>query len=290
MRNKKVYDTVPVTEDEARAQVQGISDQIREFINGDLIAELQSVTTDYSGADRIGSAAIQDVETSPGVSAVTVRDQLVAIKAIAEDAVAGSLIPGCIDNANMFAADVVTQAAIGNGQVGSTEIAGGAIGNEHLSDDCVTGAEIADGSIGSGHYAEGSIEAVHIASDAVSEQKLAQNAVTSTKIKNGAVTVDKILNGNVTVDKIADNAVTANKILNGNVTAIKIANDAVGTEQLGTVTTITMGSNDVLSYNGAGYLQLVANGAAARIIPTITFGTSSTPSGNTVPGSIYIRY
>ena len=49
---------------------------------------------------------------------------------------------GAIDAANLFAAGVVDNTALGADCVDGTKIADNAIGNEHLGDNCVKGAEI----------------------------------------------------------------------------------------------------------------------------------------------------
>ena len=70
LRDTAVYETTPASEADAREQVQSISDQLRDYINDDLIAELECADTGQSGAERIGSAAIS------GVTGATVYAQI----------------------------------------------------------------------------------------------------------------------------------------------------------------------------------------------------------------------
>ncbi len=221
LNNKTAYPTTPSSESAARAQIQHPLDELKNALNG-LMSELENVETEHSGAEKIGSAPIDGVETSPGASATTIHDQLVAIKAIADTAAAGNLVPGCIDNVNMFAADVVNQAAIADDAVGSGHIADGAVEAAHLSADCVTGTNIADDAVGSEHIVNGAVEAAHISAGAVTETKLGAAAVTATKIADGAVTATKLADGAVTWTKISAGSVTTSKLANGAVDGDKL--------------------------------------------------------------------
>ena len=202
LRDAEEFPPTPASEDEAREQVQGRLDEVRDYINNTLLPALESVITGSSGADRIGSAAITGVESSPEISAVTVHDQLVAIKAIADAAVAAEFTPGCINNANLFTAGVVALAAMAANSVDSDQYVDYSIDPEHLAADTVTQRAIANNAVGADQIAAGAVTNTKIGTQAVEEGNIAQSAVTDTKLHADAVTTTKILDGAVTGAKL----------------------------------------------------------------------------------------
>jgi hypothetical protein len=189
LNSREAFATVPGTEEEARGQIQGVFDQVKDYINGNLISELESVATGASGADKLGSAAMPGVEKTPGVSAVTVRDQIAAVKAIADGAVAGNLTPGSISNPNMFAPGVVQLSAMSANSVDSAQYVDYSIDHEHLSNNCVNGDNIADSSLGPEHYTNGSIREQHLSNMCVTEGKIGQAAVSKTKLHGEVISM-----------------------------------------------------------------------------------------------------
>ena len=253
VNNTETYPTTPASESEARAQVQDISDQLRDYINDTLLPELENAETGSSGAERIGSAAVE------GVTGETVWTQIGDLKDQIDDISAGSVADGTITTAKL-ADDAVTQ----------DKIAVDAVGEEQLLDDAVTADKIADGAVTGGKFAD--------------------SAVTEAKISSGAVTAGKIGSGAVTETKIGTAAVTTTKIGSGAVTSVKIADGAVTTDKLGTVSSISLGNDDTLSYDDANnYLTLSTDSSSARVIPTVIVSTSS-PSGSYPDGTIWIKY
>ncbi|MDD5018582.1 MAG: hypothetical protein PHO15_10860 [Eubacteriales bacterium] len=263
LNDKETYTTTPASEEEAREQVQGISDQIRDYINEALLPELENAETGASGAERIGSAAIENV------TGETVRTQIADLKSQIDDISAGSVADGSITTEKL-AEDAVTQ--------------------EKIADDAVGADQIVDGAVTEGKIGAGAVVADNFADGVVSEAKIAGGAVTAAKIGTGAVTETKIGTGAVTETKIGTGAVTAAKIGAGAVTAAKIGTGAVTTAKLGLVSSITLGDNDTLTYDDTNnYLKLVTDGSSARKIPTVIVSTSS-PSGTYPDGTIWIKY
>jgi hypothetical protein len=179
LNDTSTYDDVPTN---PRSVLQGISDQLRDYINDTLLDELESVTTGSSGAENIGSAAISGVESSPGVSAVTVRDQIIAVKAIADTAAAANLTAGSINNSNLFAADVVTQTAIANDAVGADQLAEDSVYTNAIQDNAVTQDKIADDAVGADQLAANAVVEASIVNGSVTEGKIGAGAVTPTKL------------------------------------------------------------------------------------------------------------
>lgn len=130
IRNKTVFKTVPETEDEARGQIQGLLDQLAERING-LIAELQNIEG-ICGAQRIGSACIEDLVTEGGVPATTVYSQLCALYEKLDSFIReGVTVADVIDDGdiaeNMISEGAVTENKIGLGAVTSEKIGDGEV-------------------------------------------------------------------------------------------------------------------------------------------------------------------
>jgi hypothetical protein len=183
-----------------RAQFQELYDQAMDAVN-DLMTALESVTTSSSGAENIGSAAISGLEVSAGVSATTIHAQIVALKAIADAAVAGTLTPGCLNASNLFTAGVVVLAAMAANSVDSDQYVDASIDYEHLSAACLA-----------------SIRAAFDGSD------LTDLSVTGGKIANGGITEGKIGTGAVSLTKFHSTALSSLLRLDGG-TAITASTD-----------------------------------------------------------------
>ncbi len=146
------------------------------------------------------------------------------------------------------------------------------IENNHLSDDCVTGAEIANDSIDSEHYAAGSIDLEHLAADSVDGTKIADDSIDSEHYVDGSIDAEHLATGAVTETKIGTGAVTTTK--------------------LGTIQTITLDTDDTLTYDTANNrLVLNVSGCAPVQLCPVIFGTSASPPAGTYPkGTIYLTY
>jgi hypothetical protein len=105
LKNKTIYPTTPTSEDEARAQIQGVFDQLRTALN-DTMTALESVTSGSSGAENVGSATI------PNVAGTTVREQIVDLKAQVDDVSTGSVSDGAITTVKL-ADNAVTKDKLG---------------------------------------------------------------------------------------------------------------------------------------------------------------------------------
>jgi hypothetical protein len=184
LRNTTAYITRPANETDARAQIQGVIDQVVDLIK-QLISELES-TTETSGAENIGS------KTIPGVTGTTVYDQLVNLKSQVDSVVAGGLSEGIINDPAYFDAGVVDSAAIANDAVDTQHIADGAVETAHIADGAVTGAKLAAGSIDGSNIASGSISATQLSNSAVTESKIDTGAVTTNKLADSSVTQAKL--------------------------------------------------------------------------------------------------
>jgi len=209
LNDKESYITTPETEEGARAQVQGISDQLKTFINDELIDELENAEELNSGAERMGSAAIDYV------SGTTVHTQIVDLKDQIDALSIGSVADGAISTAKL-ADDAVTQAKIADDAVGLAQIA----------DNAVEAAQIASGAVTAAKYAEGSDDEDKLGTGAVIEAKIGAGAVTETKLGVGAVTSTKVADS----AKSDSVAMTSSTVL-ATATAVKTAYDLAGTKE-----------------------------------------------------------
>jgi|GEM_PF-3684095 len=256
LRDRARFRTAPENEEEARSQFQDMFDQIKEYINSVLIEELGAAGTGSSGAERIGSAAINNL-AEQGVSPVTVRGQIELLNRKFDDAVSGS---------------ISVSEVIGDGTLNGSKLTDGAVTTQKIADGAVTAAKLAGGTLSADALTDGSI--------------------TAPKIQNGAVTGAKLAAGAVTEEKIGEGAVTNTKIMNAQITSQKLAAGAVTADKLGTIGAITMASGDTLSYdNENDVLKLCVSGCAPVQLIPVVFGTSDSPPQGTYPkGTLYIQY
>ena len=249
------YATTPASEDAARQQIQGRLDELKDHINNYLNSELESIVPEQSGAERIGSAAIDGItyidDELVEQSAVTVHMQIKRLK------------------------EQLTQAVtegFGEGDITSNMIANGAIINSKLALDAVETGNIKD-------YQ-------------VSNAKLVESSVSNSKLQSGAVGTSNIQDDAVTSGKILDGAVIAGKIGVNAVAAAQIADGAVTQSKLGTIQSITLASGDTVTYDAANnLLKLNVSGCTSVQLAPIVFGTSaSAPSGTFPKGTLYLTH
>ena len=136
LKNHEYSPTEPESEDAIRAQIQGISDQLRDHIN-DLQEQLNAVTEGSSGAHHIGSAAIT------GVSGESVAQQLASLKTLIDETAVG---------------------AIPDNSIASAKLQNGAITTEKLADNVVTEGKLASGSVTETKLADGAVTSGKLAS------------------------------------------------------------------------------------------------------------------------------
>jgi len=218
LKDTTAFPTTPASEDAARKQIQDMLDQVTVKVNA-LMTALEDDTSGSSGAENVGSKAIAGVEVSAGVSAVTVHDQIVAVKAIADSASAGVLTAGSISDSNMFGSAVVPLSAMAANSVDSDQYVDGSIDHAHLATDAVDGTNIADDSVDSEHIVAGAIDTEHYANLSVTEGKVAAGAITKTKLGAGALAWTAILTD---TDISASGPVTINSMAGYNEALIQI--------------------------------------------------------------------
>jgi len=118
LNDKQHYPTTPVSEADARAQVQSISDQLKAFLNNTLLAEMESTQAGQSGAEKIGSAGIANV------AGETVRAQIADLKRQIDEMSAGS---------------------VSDGAISTVKLANGAVSKQKLHPDALDWTLVADG-------------------------------------------------------------------------------------------------------------------------------------------------
>lgn len=276
LTNQTVYNATPASEMEAREQVQGISDELRDYINDTMIGELESTEADNSGADKIGCPQ------ASGAGTQTVLGQIESLKAQLTQATLEGFGSASIQE-NMLVQGAVTEDKIGVGAVTAQKIAAGSVTEEKIDEGAVTGSKIAVGAVSNENIADGAVQTAKIQDEAVTEQKLSPGAVTRYKIADDAVTQEKILNGAVDTCKLADGAVTHDKISDGEVWESK----------LGRILNLnfTTGGDKIFYNPSTNQLFLHVEGCTNVQLCPIVFGTSSTPPAGTYPkGTVYLTH
>lgn len=127
LNDTTAYPTKPSSEANIRAAIQGISDQLKNYIDNVLLAELMaSDTSGSSGSDKVGSAAIT------GVDGLNIRAQIQSLKTQLTSANAANLTNGVVQTIHL-ADNAVTAPKIATGAVTVDKILNGSINSDKLS-------------------------------------------------------------------------------------------------------------------------------------------------------------
>lgn len=185
LRNSEYYPTAPESEADAREQVQGVSDQIKEFLNETLLPQVENAAAGCSGAQKIGSEEIQ------GVDGTNVFAQIVSLKTQIDDVSAGSVSDGSITTQKIAEA-AVTKAKVANNAIGEAQLAPSAVTQEKICNGAVSGTKIAESAVAGNHIMPAAVSGAHIADGAIGNTKIAAGAVSATKIADGCVTKSKL--------------------------------------------------------------------------------------------------
>lgn len=184
-------DTGGLTADQLKAKYDEAANVIKDYINATLLEQLEG----ENGAQSIG---IYPVE---GVNAEDVQRALEILKGQINDATAGAIPDGSIDNLKLRDKTVNTD-----------KIADNAVDTSIIKDEAVTDAKIVSVS---GDKITGLISGDNIPDASITADKHADFSVTERKLGAGAVTEPKIGIGAVVETKIAPSAVTESKIAKG---------------------------------------------------------------------------
>lgn len=90
LRDASFAPTDPVSEAAIRDVIQKVPDQLRDYINGTLLATLHSTTLGSSGSEEVASPTIA------GLTGNTVYAQIANMLAVAQAAQAGTILPGTV--------------------------------------------------------------------------------------------------------------------------------------------------------------------------------------------------
>ena len=222
-QNKKVFDAL-------------VTAVVRERFNA-LLDEL----TGTGAAGQLG------ITTIPGFSADNVQAMLEQIVTAMQEITQGSVADGSITLAKLAAE--VTAAALGGAAASHTHaasaITSGTLAAARIP--VLDATKLGEGSVGSSQLASSAVTTQKIKDAAVTAEKLAALAVLSKHIAQGAVTTQKIASGAVTAALIADKTITAEKLADKTVTAAKLADNisytkfGIAANQVRTITAGTEG-------------------------------------------------
>lgn len=264
LNNKTVYPTTPESEEAARAQIQGVLDQLRVAMNG-LLTELEKTTAGSSGAENIGSAAII------GVDGTTIREQIADLYLQMQNLVLGEIDP-------------------------ETILSDKIIKNNMIDDEAVDTAQMADDSVTADKLAAGAVGADALDSGAVTADALDSGAVKNIHIDTGAVTPNKIDASHVIT---AENGNTYAAYPPGiSYSTISSSINGGNFPESGTLLTINHSNlrlmQILVKWNGSEtWTRSYRDGTWQSWIQMcgIVYGTSATPPSGTYPaGTIYVQY
>jgi len=150
------------------------------FADGGLPSGTEAQVIVYDASNEAQAVALSGDATIAASGALTIANNAVTGDKIANGGVgAGKLATGAINNAAMFAAGVINNAALGNGAVGTGKIAVGGINQ-------------------SGMFAAGVVNEAALAADSVATAKIPDSAVTNAKLA-GSIADAKLASGPTTL-------------------------------------------------------------------------------------------
>lgn len=153
--NSTDFPTKEGSEEKVRSDFQYLFNEIRDYINGQLI-------------DAVNTVMAVDVQVSDAEGATSLRDRLVAIKAKLDDL-----------------QEQIVDATVGG-------IPDGSLTSDKLEDRTIQGRKIDLLTIGNEHLKSNSVDTSELRDRAVTEDKLETYSVTTLKIAPGAVTPEKL--------------------------------------------------------------------------------------------------
>ena len=257
-QNKKVFDAL-------------VTAVVRERFNA-LIDEL-------TGA---GAAGQLGITTIPGFSADNVQAMLEQIVTAMQEITQGSVADGSITLAKLAAE--VTAAALGGAAASHTHGAGDVTSGtlDAVRIPVLDATKLGEGSVGTSQLAAAGVTTPKIKDAAVTAEKIAALAVLATHIAAGAVTTQKLAGKAVTAAQIADKTITATQVADATLTAAKMVDKTITGAKIadGAVAAAKLGSD--ITYTKVGL--------AANQVRAIYAGTSATPTSTWKSGDIYLQY
>lgn len=243
-----------------KAEFDKAGNAVKAYINSILLNEMEGTNAaSYLGVSTEGELGVL-VPLPENVQAA-----LEAILLVAQNAQAGELTPGIIDEIKIL-----------NGAVTAQKIANSAVTTGKLADGAVTAAKIASKGVSNANLADGVVTEDKLGDGAVTTPKLATNAVTTEKLNSGAVTAAKIGPAAVETAKIKDENVTTQKLADAAVTRAKLDANAVSnvyTATIGTTWTATEGAAPYTQTISAPGL-LASDNPIIDLVPSASFATA----------------
>ncbi len=139
LKNKNVYPAQPVSEDAARAQLQDLHDQTKDYLD-DVVDILNSTTDGTSGADNVACP------TLIGGGGLTVKTNLEKVVNEIQNIQVGQIGENAIATSNIQN-DAVTLSKIANDSISTLKIQDDAITSDKITDNAITTAMIQDDAV-----------------------------------------------------------------------------------------------------------------------------------------------
>lgn len=184
------FPTYEASEEQVRADMQALFDEISAYLNGTLIDWVE---------EQVSSAITGQIPdrslTNLKLVLATITGDEIASKTIKlgnmdDDSIdSDQYVDESIDPEHL-ADDAVTLRAMAANSVDSDQYVDGSIDPEHLADDAVTLRAMADNSVDSDQYVDYSIDPEHLADDAVTTRAIEDGSVTDAKLAKAKADLD----------------------------------------------------------------------------------------------------
>lgn len=184
------FPTYEASEEQVRADMQALFDEISTYLNGTLIDWVEeqisgAVTGQIPDRSLTNLKLVLATITGDEIASKTIKLGNMDDESIDSD----QYVDESIDPEHL-ADDAVTLRAMAANSVDSDQYVDGSIDPEHLADDAVTLRAMADNSVDSDQYVDYSIDPEHLADDAVTTRAIEDGAVTDAKLAKAKADLD----------------------------------------------------------------------------------------------------
>lgn len=252
-----LYDTVPVTDDEA-----GIVATARMTgYKYDAVLDRYSATT--LGELTDAEVAVYGYEIGGSVSGTKIIPNTMDGSRLKSLSVNSAKISDLAVTSAKIEDAAITRAKIADAAIGSAQIETASIGTAQIADAAIGTAKIADGSITNAKIGNAAIQTANIGDAAITSAKIGSAAIGSAQIGDAAISTAKIQNGAITTALIGTGAVGTAQVADGSITDAKIVGLTASKITAGTIDAATVNINNL---NADNIVAGTINGAR---IPTL---------------------
>lgn len=209
------FPTYEASEEQVRADMQALFDEISAYLNGTLIDWVEEqVSSAITGqipdrslpSIKLKLRPVDPDEPDESITGAEISSKTIGLINMDDDSIdSDQYVDGSIDPEHL-ADDAVTLRAMADESVDSDQYVDYSIDPEHLADDAVTLRAMADNSVDSDQYVDYSIDPEHLADDAVTTRAIEDGAVTDAKLAKAKADLDS--DGKVKASQASSKIVT----------------------------------------------------------------------------------